>query len=283
MKFRFALASALSLSCLVASAAQAATVNGINSASLGGGIYTIDVSSGLAVKYADTTGAALGTNVNSGNSLANNHNNFYFSSFSKGVNDTLFSQQGGVTYTAGKLVGHVASGTYANGGFYYMTQGSSAGASSLHKVTFDASGHTIVSDTLFALTGAKDWTFGDIVVKGSTLYGVAIARTGPEFFSVNLNTGAVSTIASLSTNLQLAFAGSDLVGISTATGAIYTLDTTSGVLTDTGNVVHAADGSALYITDLTGAVPEPASVAMVGIGLVGLVSYRRLSSRAKKV
>ena len=139
-----------------------------------------------------------------------------------------------------------------------------------------------MTDTAFALGGdVKPWAFGDIAASGSTIYGAAVTGGGPEFFSIDLNTFTVTTIASLPLNLQLAFDGSTLIGLNTSTGDIYSVDLTTGALTFKSTVTSAT-GETLRINDLGGtAIPEPTSMAMLGIGLTGLLAVRRFLSRTR--
>ncbi len=275
----------ITLAALAVSSANAGTVLGINSIANGGGVYVIDVDTGVATLLESTAAAALGGSINSGNSLAQADSSgafgtVYYSSFGAGTNDTLFASVGGTPVAAGSLVGNVASGTFGAGSFWYISQFSPL----LHQVTLNGAGTSIVTDTAFALSGdVKPWAFGDIAAQGDTIYGVGITNGGAsqELFSIDLTTFTVTTIASLPVNLQLAFSGSTLVGLSTTTGDIYTVDLTTGALTFKSTVVSAT-GETLRINDLsTYVIPEPTSMALLGIGLTGLLSVRRFLSRAK--
>jgi hypothetical protein len=271
----------LAIAALAASTANAGTVLGINSVQNGGGVYVIDTGSGLATLLESTAAAALGTSASSGNGLAQADNQvIYYSSFGAAANDTLFASVGGTPVAAGSLVGNVASGTFGAGSYWYIAQNSPF----LHQVTFNGSGTSIVTDTAFALSGdVKPWAFGDIAASadGSTIYGVAVTFGGQELFSIDLNTFTVTTIASLPLNLQVAFSGSELIGLNTTTGNIYSVDLTTGALTFK-STLSSATGETLRINDLASyVVPEPTSMALLGIGLTGLLSVRRFLSRSK--
>jgi hypothetical protein len=269
----------LTIAALAVSTANAGSVLGINSVANGGGVYVIDVDTGVATLLESTAGAALGTSASSGNGLAQAGNGvIYYSSFGTATNDTLFASAGGTPVAAGSLVGNVASGTYGGGSYWYIGQNSPF----LHQVTFNGAGTSIVTDTAYALGGdVKPYAFGDIAVAGSTIYGAAVTGGGQEFFSIDLNTFTVTTIASLPLNLQVAFSGSELIGLNTTTGNIYSVNLTTGALTFK-STLSSATGETLRINDLASyVVPEPTSMALLGIGLTGLLSVRRFLSRSK--
>jgi hypothetical protein len=268
----------LTIAALAVSTANAGTVLGINSVANGGGVYSIDCDTGVATLLESTAGAALGTSNSSGNSLAQGlDTTIYYSSFGAGDNDTLFASVGGAPVAVATLNGSVASGTYGSGAYWYIAQNSGT----LYELAI--TGTTVGGETAHALSGdVNPWTFGDIVTTadGSTIYGAAITGGGQEFFSIDLATFTVTTIASLPVNLQLAFCEGQLIGLNTTTGDLYSVNVATGELTFRATV-SSATGETLRINDLATVIPEPTSMALLGIGLTGLLSVRRFLSRAK--
>ncbi|WP_165219602.1 hypothetical protein [Aquisphaera insulae] len=253
----------------LAAPAKAESVLGINSVAYGGGIYSIDVDTGIATLVESTSSAALGSSANSGNSLARGDNGvLYYTSFGLTSNDTLFASEGGIPVAAGGLVGNVAFGTYGDGAYWYIANNSPF----IHQVGFESSGTSIVTDTAFAMSGdVKPYALGDIAFSGSTIYGAGVTDNGQELFGIDLTTFAVTTIASLPVNLQLAFAGSTLIGLNTTTGDIYDVNLSTGALTYRSTVSSAAGGE-LRINDLASAgsnpsvIPEPAALTSGSLG-----------------
>lgn len=269
--------TALAVACaimLAAAPAMADQVLGINEGTIdpSGGIYLIDTVTGAKARIAPTH-----PNANVGsygpNSLAiGEHGTLLYSSHGQVGGDSLFAYNlyTGVTKQfSTPLAGTVASGSFYDGKYYYIPQGTS----DLHEVTFALDGS--ISDTLI-LSGDPAWFFGDIAITDEgMLYGSANANG--QFFSLDLTDlgGGYTLIATgLDDKMQLAFADGTLYGLVTNTGRIYTINVGSGLAIATGGRVGG-----VLINDMAGplpvgAVPEPAMLALLVLG-VGMVLFRR--------
>ncbi|MHC4974605.1 MAG: PEP-CTERM sorting domain-containing protein [Planctomycetota bacterium] len=259
---------------LAATPAMADQVLGINEGTINpsGGIYLIDTVTGAKARIAPTH-----PNANVGsygpNSLAiGEHGMVYYSSHGQDGGDSLFAYNlytGVTTQFSQRLSGTVASGSFYDGKYYYIPQGSS----DLHEVEFNLDGS--ISDAVIA-SGDPAWFFGDIAITDEgMLYGSA-NRSG-EFFSMDLTNigGGYTHIATgLDDKMQLAFAGGTLYGLVTNSGRIYRINVGTGFAVQTGGRVGG-----VLINDLAGplpvgAVPEPAALGLLVLGL-GAILYRR--------
>lgn len=244
---------------LVASAAalsHAGTLLGLDDSA----IYRIDAKTGVSTVAASLTGHGTGD----ANALAYDAatGTAYFQR-----NSALWSVNltSGAFAQTGYTVGDIADATFSNGQYVYGT------GSALMAVDFTKKSPVTLG------TYNKGWSFGDIATTADgTLYGSAERST----FRIDKN-GAYTALNSAGHNLQLGFVGTSLYGIANgndtyAKGAIYTVDLGTGVQTDTG-VVARLNGSALAIRDAATyqAVPEPAPIAALAIGAVGLLRRRR--------
>lgn len=273
--------TALAVACavmLAAAPAMADQVLGINEGTINpsGGIYTIDTVTG-AVSHVAPTHPNSNIGSYGPNSLAmGEHGTLYYSSYGHAGGDSLFAYNvfSGVTKQfSTPLAGTVASGSFYNGKYYYIPQGTS----DLHQVTFHLDGS--ISDTL-VVSGDPAWFFGDIAIAhDGMLYGSANANG--QFFSLDLTDlgGGYHLIATgLDDKMQLAFADGTLYGLVTNSGKIYRINVNTGGVDDTG----LGKVGGLLINDLAGAipsgggtVPEPAALCLLALG-VGVVLVRRM-------
>ena len=94
----------------------------------------------------------------------------------------------------------------------------------------------------------------------------------PELYKIDVNTGHAAPIAPTDLGLVTILSLNGRVyGFSGVTGGVVTLDVSNGIT----NAVSLIDPSVGLIGGAAAATPEPSSVALAAIGLIGAALYRR--------
>lgn len=180
---------------------------------------------------------------------------------------TTIKNSGGVNDLV--LAGESSNAAFHNGAYWYIRENSD----DLYRVTL--TGNTGVATKVADITGnTVSLGFGDIAFDAQ---GVMYGSSNAGFFSLDLSSSTTwNRITTTPTLYQIAFVGSTLLGHSASTGQWYTIDKTTGIATAT------AGFDTTPLRDIAGTVPEPSSVAMMGLGMASALAFarRRMKARA---
>lgn len=235
-------------------------------------IYGVDGSNNIVTidweaKTVITTPVGLGSGGSNGLAydVANNRLILQYSAgrlYSVGLNSSGLPI--GTSTNLGAGPGGTATGATFYGGQYVYVD---SNTDNLIKV--DVTGTPTVAQTIpnFDQSSQTGFGFGDVAVDP---YGILYGSSNQGFFSYNLNVpGSFQMIDTIQNNaLQLAMlADGTLVGVSTSTGAWYTINKTTGVRMLVDNLLTPG------LTDLaSNPVPEPSSIVMLGLAASGLAA-----------
>lgn len=251
----------VSLLALTAAAysAHAGAILGIDNSR----IYSIDLSSGVAISVGSLTGSGTGQ----ANALAYD-----------GTTNTAYFQRNNLLYglnlstqvltSTGLTIGNTAAATFFGGSYYYM---SSSGTRFFRVDLTQASLSTVLVNDF-----TQSYGFGDIATDAS---GTVFGSSGSTVFSfVNSSPYPLTVLSNQGVQSQLGFSGGTLYGIATGnagngTGNIYRFQGASGMVS-TG-LVATYNGSALSINDAASITTVPAPLAALPFALMALRRRKR--------
>ena len=134
-------------------------------------------------------------------------------------------------------------------------------------------------ETLFSASGKLYATFDAFTVDPANNFALGLV-IAPELYQINPLTGHALAIAPTAVGIGgVATVNGTAYAFDDATGEILTLNLTNGLTTFAGNF----DPDAGIIDTAFASVPEPASFALSGIGLVAIVLRRRIVLLARKL
>jgi hypothetical protein len=261
--------SSVALGLATVVAAQASNFYGINGTAQGGGVYKIDVNTGVAQLEFPTL-----KHLGETNGLAWDGGNWFY--YVVGTNTLVAYDAFNVTTTVlGPLKGRVSSATFYNGAYYYYQDRSK----SIWKQ--NVTGATLGALSKKVVVTGTTYQFGDIAARqDGVFFGTP---QGGKLIKGDLNTGPIveSTVGVIAGDagkgLQTAFFGTTLYGVRSdvLNGDIYAINTSdaSSVWVST---VSSPFGN-LRIRDAAGAapVPEPATMAGLAMGALALMRRRK--------
>jgi hypothetical protein len=204
----------------------------------------------------------------------------------------LDARAGSVTLptTYDNLIGNsttvVGAETLTFSGFTYSSSSSPPpGSPGPAPATFNVTPYTIGNETGFTLNGtlfAAAGTLVDVSIsytvtapKGEKLTDALLSTTGGNFGG----TGNYSVSETFSTNQSLeASIGSPAPGVLTLVPGLQSITVSKDIFLNGGSL--GATLSVVTQAFSSTAVPEPASMALLGIGMTGLLAFRRFFKKA---
>jgi hypothetical protein len=189
-----------------------------------------------------------------GNAMDSVNGRFYFTGFSGIAPSPLYFTNFTGIFEAGTLDGGAACGTFSNGKYYYVKNGTD----DLMEVGLDASGNKVSEIKIADLTNnMKTMGFGDMTYDDDgTLYGYATNTAvsgGAEFFIFNTLYSPSYHSFPQSSLIQMAFGADGLLyGHDAVNGTFFIVNKTSGDLTQ----ICASYSPVIKLSDLAGFPPE---------------------------